>query len=149
MMKWAVTVALGTIALATVSSAQAQTDPWPSKPVRIIVDSAPGSATDVAARLMADRLAQVWGGQQAIVDNRPGAGGSIAARAASQADPDGYTLYVGAASIFTAVKGATAIYIGCCVMKPIGVKSRGSSIGKFGGTPGAPLTAVNTDAAPT
>ena len=115
MVKWAATVALrtittGAIALGTAcSGANAQTEPWPSKPVRILVDSAPGSATDVAARLMAERLAQVWGGQQAIVDNRPGAGGSIAARAASQADPDGYTLYVGAASVFTAVKGAPGV----------------------------------------
>jgi tripartite-type tricarboxylate transporter receptor subunit TctC len=113
MMKWAVTVALCAIASATASGAHAQTDPspgtWPNKPVRIIVDSAPGSATDVAARLMADRLANVWGGQQAVIDNRPGAGGSIAARAASQADPDGYTLYVGAASVFTAVKGAPGV----------------------------------------
>jgi tripartite-type tricarboxylate transporter receptor subunit TctC len=66
MMKWAVTVALCAIASATASGAHAQTDPspgtWPNKPVRIIVDSAPGSATDVAARLMADRLANVWGG---------------------------------------------------------------------------------------
>jgi tripartite-type tricarboxylate transporter receptor subunit TctC len=113
MMKWTVTVAFCAIALATASGAHAQTEPspgtWPSKPVRIIVDSGPGSATDVAARMMADRLANVWGGQQAIVDNRPGAGGSIAARAASQSDPDGYTLYVGAASVFTAVKGAPGV----------------------------------------
>ena len=110
MVKWPATVALGVIALGIAcSDARAQTEPYPNKPVRIIVDSAPGSATDVAARLMAERLAQVWGGQQAIIDNRPGAGGSIAARAASQADPDGYTLYVGAASVFTAVKGAPGV----------------------------------------
>ena len=76
--------------------------------MKIIIDSAPGSATDVAARLMAERLGQVWG-QQAIVENRPGAGGSIAVRAASQAAPDGYTLYVGAASTFTALKGAPGV----------------------------------------
>src|SRR3954470_11511257 len=105
-MRWsraiAIALAIGTATLPV--AAQAQTDPYPNKPVRIIVDSAPGSATDVSARLMADRLTQVWG-QQAIVINQPGAGGSIAARAASQAAPDGYTLYVGAASTFTALKG--------------------------------------------
>jgi len=90
------------------SGAWAQTEPYPNKPVRIIVDSAPGSATDVSARLMADRLTRVWG-QQAIVINQPGAGGSIAVRAASQAAPDGYTLYVGAASTFTALKGAPGV----------------------------------------
>src|SRR5712671_5113058 len=102
----AIALAIGSAALS--HAAQAQTDPYPGKPVRIIVDSAPGSATDVSARLMADRLTQVWG-QQAIVINQPGAGGSIAVRAASQAAPDGYTLYVGAASTFTALKGAPGV----------------------------------------
>ena len=87
--------------------AQAQSD-YPNKPVKIIVDSAAGSATDVTARLLADRLGAVWG-QQALVINQPGAGGSIAARAASQAASDGYTLYVGAASVFTALKGAPGV----------------------------------------
>lgn len=96
---FAAVVALGT-------SAQAQT--YPDKPVRIIVDSAPGSATDVASRLMGDRLSTVWG-QQVVIINQPGAGGSIAARAAAQAVPDGYTLYVGAASVFTALKGAPGV----------------------------------------
>ena len=76
--------------------------------MKIIIDSAPGSATDVASRLMAERLTKVWG-QQAVIDNQPGAGGSIAVRAASQAEPDGYTLYVGAASTFTALKGAPGV----------------------------------------
>jgi tripartite-type tricarboxylate transporter receptor subunit TctC len=112
-MRWppttAAALAAGLIAaIGLTSGAKAQTDPYPSKPVRIIVDSAPGSATDVSARLMADRLTQVWG-QQAIIINQPGAGGSIAARAAAQAAPDGYTLYVGAASVFTALKGAPGV----------------------------------------
>jgi tripartite-type tricarboxylate transporter receptor subunit TctC len=88
-------------------AADAQSD-FPNKPVKIIIDSAPGSATDVASRLMAERLSQVWG-QQAVIVNQPGAGGSIAVRAASQAAPDGYTLYVGAASTFTALKGAPGV----------------------------------------
>ena len=74
---------------------------YPDRPVKLIVDSAAGSATDVASRLMAERLGALWG-QQVIVENRPGAGGSLAVRAAMQAAPDGYTLYVGAASTFTA-----------------------------------------------
>jgi tripartite-type tricarboxylate transporter receptor subunit TctC len=73
--------------------------------VRIIVDSAAGSATDVSARLMADRLTQVWG-QQAIVINQPGAGGSIAARAAAGAAPDGYTLAAFAFSAFATLPGS-------------------------------------------
>src|SRR6516165_7988033 len=57
---------------------------FPEKPVRIIVDSAPGSGVDVVMRLMADRLATIWN-QQAVIDNRPGAGGSIAVRAGQAA----------------------------------------------------------------
>jgi tripartite-type tricarboxylate transporter receptor subunit TctC len=57
---------------------------------------------------MAERLSAVWG-QQTVVDNRPGGGGSIAARAGQTATPDGYTLYVGAASTFIAVKGAPGV----------------------------------------
>jgi tripartite-type tricarboxylate transporter receptor subunit TctC len=93
--------------LALCATAHAQSD-YPNKPVKIIIDSAPGSATDVASRLMAERLGHVWG-QQAVIVNQPGAGGSIAVRAASQAAPDGYTLYVGAASTFTALKGAPGV----------------------------------------
>lgn len=94
-------------ALAMCSSVHAQSD-YPNKPVKIIVDSAAGSATDVTARLLADRLGTVWN-QQPLVINQPGAGGSIAVRAASQAAPDGYTLYIGAASTFTALKGAPGV----------------------------------------
>src|SRR3954463_7434967 len=101
-------LALAAAAVLTLSSsAQAQSD-YPNKPVKIINDSAAGSATDVATRLMAERLSQVWG-QQTIVENRPGAGGSPPVRAASEAAPDGYTLYVGAASTFTALKGAPGV----------------------------------------
>jgi tripartite-type tricarboxylate transporter receptor subunit TctC len=84
--------------------AQAQSS-YPDRPVKIINDSAPGSATDVATRLIAERLGIIWG-QQPVVENRPG---SIAVRAAMQAAPDGYTLYVGAASTFTALKGAPGV----------------------------------------
>lgn len=65
--------------------------PYPSKPVRIITTSLPGSATDVPARVVASRLTKLWG-QQFIVDNRGGAGGQIAAGIAAQANPDGYTI---------------------------------------------------------
>jgi tripartite-type tricarboxylate transporter receptor subunit TctC len=81
---------------------------YPDKPVRIISDSAPGSATDVVVRLLSARLSTVWG-QQAVVDNRPGGGGSIAARAGQTAPADGYTLYVGNASTFIALKGAPGV----------------------------------------
>src|SRR4051812_23624625 len=100
MLAIAATLALG-------AAVQAQST-FPEKPVRIIIDSAPGSATDIAVRLLTERLSTIWG-QQAIVDNHPGGGGSIAARAGQTATPDGYTLYVGAASTFIALKGAPGV----------------------------------------
>jgi tripartite-type tricarboxylate transporter receptor subunit TctC len=99
------TIAIATLALSLGAQAQGT---FPEKPVRIIVDSAPGSATDVSVRLMAERLSAI-GGQQAVVDNRPGGGGAIAARAGQTATPDGYTLYVVAASTFVALKGAPGV----------------------------------------
>ena len=89
------------------SPAQAQ-GTYPDRPVKIIVDSAPGSATDVTLRILADRLGQIWG-QQVVTLNHVGGGGSIAARNAGQATPDGYTLYMAAASTFTALKGAPGV----------------------------------------
>jgi tripartite-type tricarboxylate transporter receptor subunit TctC len=89
------------------TSVQAQSD-FPNKPVKFIVDSAPGSATDVINRLVADRLSQVWG-QQVLTLNHPGAGGSLAVNVASQAQPDGTTFFVGNASVFLALKGAPGV----------------------------------------
>ena len=94
-------------ALALGLPAHAQSD-YPNKAVKIINDSAPGSATDTVVRLTAERLGVIWG-QQPVVENRPGAGGSLAVRAAMSSPPDGYTLYVGAASTFTALKGAPGV----------------------------------------
>ena len=93
------------LAVATIVEADAQTDTYPSKPVQIIADSAAGSTPDVALRFVADRLTEIWG-QQALVNNRPGAGGSLAARAASEAAPDGYTLYQPVLSTFVSLHPA-------------------------------------------
>jgi tripartite-type tricarboxylate transporter receptor subunit TctC len=78
---------------------RAQAQSYPSGPVKVISDSAPGSAPDVILRIVADRLGQVWG-QQIVVMNQPGAGGSVAARAAAGSTPDGYTLFVAVSSTF-------------------------------------------------
>jgi tripartite-type tricarboxylate transporter receptor subunit TctC len=93
------------LAIPTFHAAVAQTEPYPNKAVQIIADSAAGSTPDVALRFVADRLTQAWG-QQVLVVNRPGAGGSLAARAASEAAPDGYTLYQPVLSTFVALHPA-------------------------------------------
>ena len=87
------------VAGATLPTAQAQPQAYPTKPVSIITSGSAGSTADVLARLFADRFAQAWG-QQVVVLNRAGAAGSIAAQAAAAAPADGYTLYIGYASIF-------------------------------------------------
>jgi tripartite-type tricarboxylate transporter receptor subunit TctC len=83
---------LASAAILSPGAAQAQ-DAYPSRQVRIIVPFTPGSATDVMARLVGERLNVAWG-QPVIVDNRPGAGGSIGIRETARAAPDGYTLAV-------------------------------------------------------
>ena len=99
-------VAMFTLALA--GEARAQAGDYPNRPVRVIVDSAPGSANDVLARLVGEKLGQIWG-QQVITVNQPGAGGGIATRAAAGAPNDGYTLYLAGASTFLALAGAPGV----------------------------------------
>src|SRR5262249_41379761 len=83
-------LAAGAAALPAVSRmAWAQT--YPSRPVRIIVGYSAGSASDIVARLIAQWLSERLG-QQLVVENRPGAGGNIAAEAVVRSAPDGYTL---------------------------------------------------------
>ena len=65
--------------------------PYPSKPVHLYVPFPPGGAVDIVARTIGDELGKRWG-QSIVVENRPGAGGTIAAAAAAKAAPDGYTI---------------------------------------------------------
>jgi tripartite-type tricarboxylate transporter receptor subunit TctC len=76
---------------------------WPSKPVKLVVPFAAGGATDVVARLLAQRLTDAWG-QSVIIENRTGAGGNIGADAVAKATPDGYTLLFTSGAIVTASK---------------------------------------------
>jgi len=87
-------IALGGAAVAwpaLMRRAQAQT--YPSRFVRLVCPFPPGGAVDAAARIIAGRLSEMWG-QQMVVENRPGAGGNVAAAAVLSADPDGYTVYI-------------------------------------------------------
>jgi tripartite-type tricarboxylate transporter receptor subunit TctC len=92
---------------AAIGNVHAQSD-YPSKPVRIVVDSAAGSANDATSRILADKLSRIWG-QQVLTLNQPGAGGGISAKVASQSPPDGYTLYMPATSPFLALPGGPGV----------------------------------------
>jgi tripartite-type tricarboxylate transporter receptor subunit TctC len=86
---------LGAVAIAACAvngPAWAQT--FPGKPIRIVVGFAPGGPADVMARLVGQRMAALLG-QSVVIDNRPGAGGTIGARAVAESDADGYTLLLG------------------------------------------------------
>jgi tripartite-type tricarboxylate transporter receptor subunit TctC len=83
-------VVLGVLALIPAARAQ---NSFPSKPVHLLVPFPPGGAVDIVARTLADELGKRWP-TTIIIDNRPGAGGTIAADAAAKAAPDGYTLIV-------------------------------------------------------
>jgi tripartite-type tricarboxylate transporter receptor subunit TctC len=86
-----VSLALGLVL--AVSAAQAQQDDYPNRPVHVIAAAAPGGNPDVLARLLSQRLSEVFG-QSFIVENIPGAGGVLAAKRIAGSSPDGYTLMV-------------------------------------------------------
>src|SRR5947208_10171554 len=94
MTKAAALLAAAAVLLAAAAQALAQSDAtahYPSRAVKIIVSAPPGGGLDIAARVIADRLAKMWG-QPFVVENRPGAGGNLGAETVAQAEPDGYTL---------------------------------------------------------
>ena len=75
----------------TIAVAAASAQPYPSRPIRLVIPFSPGGATDVPGRLITQKLAETFG-QQIIVDNRPGAGSAIGSEIVARAQPDGYTL---------------------------------------------------------
>ena len=80
-------------AVSLVVSAPAPAQNFPTKPVRFVVGFSPGSATDFTARMFGAKLSELWG-QPVIIENRSGAGSTLANAAVAQATPDGYTLLV-------------------------------------------------------
>ncbi|MGX1307571.1 tripartite-type tricarboxylate transporter receptor subunit TctC [Amorphus suaedae] len=80
-------------AAAMLATAAATAADWPERPVHVIVAYGAGGGTDTLSRMVAEPLSKTLG-QPVVIDNRPGAGGTIGADAAAKADPDGYTMYM-------------------------------------------------------
>src|SRR5215468_706621 len=84
-------IALAILAVVALVAASRAQEAFPSKPVHLLVPFPPGGAVDIVARTIGDELSRRWG-QTIVVENRPGAGGTIAAAAVAKAPPDGYTI---------------------------------------------------------
>jgi tripartite-type tricarboxylate transporter receptor subunit TctC len=95
-MKFSIRLAVGFFLALITSMLWAQS--WPTKPVRMIIAFPPGGPTDLVSRVLAQKLSEQLG-QQVIVDNKPGAGGNIAAELAARAAPDGYTIFYNTSAI--------------------------------------------------
>lgn len=86
------------IAAMTAFALPAQAQPYPNKPIHVIVPFAAGGSTDVAARLVGQHLSKAFG-QQVVIENRTGANGNVGTEAAAKAAPDGYTLLIAPDSV--------------------------------------------------
>ena len=95
--QWFRAAAGSLLAMACFASLPAGAQSWPSRPVKVIMATAAGSAPDVIARIVTDRLSQLWG-QQVLILNRPGAGGLIAQQALAAAERDNHTFYLPSSS---------------------------------------------------
>ena len=83
-------------------SAGAHAQEWPTKPIRVILPLPPGTAPDITMRLLGDRFSRMWG-QPVVIENRPGANGSIGMQAGAKAPADGYTFVFNPAFVYTLV----------------------------------------------
>ena len=92
MRRWSITCLLA-LALAC-SFASAQTPAYPTKPIHMIVGFPPGGGTDAVARIISPRLTELLG-QSIVIDNRPGATGTVAAGIVAKSPADGYTIMMG------------------------------------------------------
>jgi tripartite-type tricarboxylate transporter receptor subunit TctC len=93
----ALSIAAATSYALFVNASAANAQAWPSKPIKFVVGYPAGGGADISARLFAEHMSKGLG-QPIVVENRPGAGGTIGATSVVRADPDGYTLYVAAIS---------------------------------------------------
>jgi tripartite-type tricarboxylate transporter receptor subunit TctC len=87
-------IVLAAVAIAALSADAVSAQTFPTRPIRVLVGFSPGGPADVMARLIGQRMTQSLG-RPIVVENRPGAGGTIAARAVAESEPDGYTLLLG------------------------------------------------------
>jgi tripartite-type tricarboxylate transporter receptor subunit TctC len=99
MIDWRQALAVAATALVGLAGAGAAAQTYPERPITIVVPASPGGVTDLLGRALARRFTQAFG-QQAIVENKPGANNQIAAESVAKAAPDGTTLFVGPESTF-------------------------------------------------
>lgn len=87
-------VVVAGMALAASTAGASAQGTYPDRPIRLVIGFTPGGPTDIAGRLLAQRLSEILG-QQVMIDNKPGVAGNIASQIVADARPDGYTLLVG------------------------------------------------------
>lgn len=103
-MKQIAVAALAGLALSSSAAGAAET--YPTRPIRFIIPFTPGGNTDVLGRILGNKLTEAFG-QQVVIDNRPGAGGTVGVEQATKATPDGYTIVMGT---FGSVLVANSLY---------------------------------------
>ena len=111
------------------ASVAAQAQPYPNRPVKIIVPTPPGGPVDVVARIVANGLTKTLG-QPVVVDNRPGAGNTLGSKEAANAAPDGYTLHYSSVSglVIAPMLQANAGYDGITSFEPISLVAQSTII---------------------